>query len=193
MEFLGLTVNSKTMTLALTEEKVKKIIKQCLDLSSRPQIRVLDLTKMLGTLSSTIQEVLPARLQIATTTNCSLMENRVLLIPRSENRGYWSREERVLHINVLEMIAIKLALLSFHKMMNFRSVHLQVDNNIVLSYFLKMGGTVSKELIQLSIDIWQFLFAHQIMITAEYLPSSLNVTADWEQPEIDLFASRLSN
>ena len=145
MEFLGLTVNSKTMTLDLTEEKVKKIIKQCLDLSSRPQIRVLDLTKMLGTLSSTIQAVLPAHLQIR-----YLQQQQIAALWRTESYsslgvrtgGYWSREERVLHINVLEMIAIKLAFLSLHKMMNFRSVHLQVDNITALSYLLKMGGTV---------------------------------------------------
>ena len=96
-------------------------------------------------------------------------------------------------------------------MMNFKSVHTQVDNQTALSYLLKALLRVSKE-------IWNYLLKHQIMITAEYLRGCLNHQADWEsknqkdstewklcpqvfqkifqkvdQPEIDLFASRLSN
>ena len=66
--------------------------------------------------------------------------------------------------------------------------------------------------------IWEYLLQYEITITAEYLPSALNLIADWESrhvrdstewkldpnifsglcrlrghPEIDLFASRLSN
>ena len=66
--------------------------------------------------------------------------------------------------------------------------------------------------------IWQYLLAHEITITAEWIPSHLNIIADWEsrnvsdsaewkpspsvfqsicqvmgQPDIDLFASRISH
>ena len=81
-----------------------------------------------------------------------------------------------------------------------------------------MGGTRNQELIQISKEIWDFLLSRQITSTAEYLPSSLNVIADWESrnhvdpkrldarstsvcetsgseglPEMDLFASRLNH
>ena len=67
-------------------------------------------------------------------------------------------------------------------------------------------------------EIWKFLLDRGIMITAEYLPTDLNVEADWESrhvtdwsewklhpwlfkqiclthgtPEVDLFASRTSH
>ena len=35
-------------------------------------------------------------------------------------------------------------------------------------------------LLKLSKEIWPYTLKHQITITAEYLPSSLNVEADWQ-------------
>ena len=52
------------MTLALTEEKMKKVILKCQNLLSHPQTTVLELTKLIGLMSSTVQAVLPARLQL---------------------------------------------------------------------------------------------------------------------------------
>ena len=99
---------------------------------------------------------------------------------RIRTGGLWSRKEQQYNINLLELLAIKFALLTFSKMMNFKSVHIQVDNQIALSYLLKMGGTKSQELLSVSKEIWDYLFKYQIMITAEYLPGCLNHQADWE-------------
>ena len=63
VEFLGMIVNSKTMTLSLPQEKVQKIKSQCPDVYSAQEITLLELTRLLGTLTSTIQVILPARLQ----------------------------------------------------------------------------------------------------------------------------------
>ena len=96
--------------------------------------------------------------------------------------------------------------------MNFKSVHIQVENQTVKE------GTKSQEFLRVSKELWDFLLKHQIMITAEYLPGCLNHQADWEsrnqkdstewklclqvfqkncqkvgQQKIDLFPSRLSN
>ena len=76
----------------------------------------------------------------------------------------------------------------------------------------------SPELRQVAKEIWDYLLANGIAVTAEYLPSSLNIQADWQSrnhrdssnwklnpkifsqivkirgiPQIDLFASRLNN
>ena len=78
------------------------------------------------------------------------------------------------------------------------------------------GGTRSPQLLKISKSIWSYMLSHQITITAEYLPSRLNLRADWESrnatdlsdwklhqkvylqitkilgtPTVDLFASRL--
>ena len=63
ISFLGLIVNSQTMALSLPAEKIGKIKDQCLRLYKASKVTLLDLTKLIGTLSSTIQAVLPARLQ----------------------------------------------------------------------------------------------------------------------------------
>ena len=52
------------MTLALTEEKVKKVILKCQNLLSHPQTTVLELRKSIGLMSSTVQAVLPAHKQM---------------------------------------------------------------------------------------------------------------------------------
>ena len=94
---------------------------------------------------------------------------------------------------------------------------IQVDNMTALSYLLKIGGKKNTELMQISKE--EFLLGQGITITARHLPRNLNCKADWEsrnqryssgwklctlifskicqilgkKPEIDLFASRLSN
>ena len=73
IEFLGLIANSQTMTLSLPKEKIGKIKDQCLRLYKASEVSLLDLTKLIRTLSSTIQAVLPARLQF-----CFLQQQQIL-------------------------------------------------------------------------------------------------------------------
>ena len=81
-----------------------------------------------------------------------------------------------------------------------------------------MGGTQSLPMLEIAKRIWQYLMAHEITITAEWIPSHLNTVADWEsrnvsdsaewklstrvfqsicrlmgKPDLDLFASRISH
>ena len=42
------------------------------------------------------------------------------------------------------------------------------------------GYTHSLELLKISKSVWHYLLSHGIIITAEYLPTRLNVQADWE-------------
>ena len=60
---MGMLVNSVLLTLALTEEKLVKIKDLCQKLLNNNQTTVLELTKLVGMLSSTCQAVLLARLQ----------------------------------------------------------------------------------------------------------------------------------
>ena len=52
----------------------------------------------------------------------------------------WLKEEQLLHINVLELKAVKLALLTFNKQKSLKAVHFQIDNTTALLYLVKMGG-----------------------------------------------------
>ena len=63
IELLGLILNSYTMTFSLPNEKIVKIKDQCPSFYKALEVSRLDLTKLIGTLFSTIQAMLPARLQ----------------------------------------------------------------------------------------------------------------------------------
>ena len=92
--------------------------------------------------------------------------------------GPWSDQEKQCHINLLELKAAKFAILTFVKLFpKSKSIHIQMDNIVALSYLVKMGGTQSEALSGLSKEIWDFLLTKQITIAAEYLPRILNVEA----------------
>ena len=87
-----------------------------------------------------------------------------------------------LHINVLELLATKLALFSFTNVKRVKAIHVQIDK-AALSYLLKMEGTKNEQMIKVSKEIWHYLLNHNMSITAEYLPSVLNTVADRKSSE----------
>ena len=97
-----------------------------------------------------------------------------------QTSGQWSEEERTLHMNVLELLAIKMALFSFTKGKRVKAIHFQIHKKATLSYLLKMEGTKNENMNRLSKEIWHYLLNHNMAITAEYLPSVLNTVADRE-------------
>ena len=58
-----------------------------------------------------------------------------------ETGGKWSVEERKLHINIVELLAVKNAILAFTKEKTINAIQIQTDNTTALSYLLKMGDT----------------------------------------------------
>ena len=132
--------------------------------------------------------------------------------------GPWSAQERTWHINCLELLAATLALKTFAKDKRGVSVLLKIDNTTAVAYINNHGGTVSKELVSLTRDLWMWCLERNIHIQAQHLPGVLNLTADMESRsmkdrsdwkldrqtfvsinklygplEVDLFASRLTN
>ena len=64
VDFLKLTVDSLIMTLSLPEKKMSKVQKQRLKLLQKTQVSILELTNLMGLLSSTIQAVLPGKINL---------------------------------------------------------------------------------------------------------------------------------
>ena len=62
LEFLGFIINSKAMTLVVTDEKVKYLISQCKTLMESPQITIRQLARIIGVMTSMTPAVLPAPL-----------------------------------------------------------------------------------------------------------------------------------
>ena len=78
-----------------------------------------------------------------------------------------------MYINVLELLTLKLSLETFLKAQEVESLHIQMDNRVALTYFLKMGATKNLQIVCLSKQIWELLLGKKVKVTAEYLPRNL--------------------
>ena len=270
LEFLGITIDSQTMTFSLPVEKTEKLRDLCQETSNSQQITLRELSSLIGKLRATAPAIIPAPLQlrylqqvlikaqrgdhyetsVGLTQDCivelkwwinnlHLQKGKPLNLEPPEiiiqsdaatsggwsastkdlsTGGTWTKEERKLHINILELMAVELAVKTFTRNRKVSSIHLQIDNTVALSYLMKMGGTKSWELTKISKRIWHYLLDKEITLTAEWIPTQLNIVADWESrnvkdstewklsqtifqkickamgtPNIDLFASRVSH
>ena len=99
---------------------------------------------------------------------------------REFRQGECSKEEKDFQINVLEQLALKSVILTFTKNLSVLTIHVEVDNKVALAYLLKMGGTRNPQLLKSGKLIWNYLLFHKITVTGEYLPSKMNLRADWE-------------
>ena len=132
--------------------------------------------------------------------------------------GKWSEEEKMLHINLLEMKAVWLGLQSFQKIVTGHRVTVMCNNSTVVAYVSKQGGTHSRSMCELTSRLLKWTEDIDVHLEARYLPGQNNVLADllsrrdqaiatewtlhrqvakallsaWGSPSIDLFASRLN-
>ncbi|XP_051159201.1 uncharacterized protein LOC127280329 [Leptopilina boulardi] len=131
-------------------------------------------------------------------------------------RGLWSKEERMMHINYLEIKAAFLALKCFASSLFNKQILLRIDNLTALAYINKMGGIKHRDLHIMSKRIWEWSKTREIWLFAEYIASKENPAdegsrisnpdTEWElsdfafkllvkklgNPSIDLFASRIN-
>ena len=85
-----------------------------------------------------------------------------------------------MHINCLELLAATLAVKAFLKDQRGVSVKLQLDNQTAVAYISNMGGTVSPQLTNLSKALWMWALSKDIVLTADYIPGSMNCVANAE-------------
>ena len=132
--------------------------------------------------------------------------------------GVWSAQEKLLHINLLEMKALFLALQAFQEDVAGHHVTSMCDNSTVVAYVNKQGGTVSRPLCLLTSRLLRWTESFDVHLETRYLPGESNVLADvlsrrgqvvgtewslhpqvarallrtWGNPSIDLFATCLN-
>ena len=68
-------------------------------------------------------------------------------------QGLWSQGESVLHINVLELLAIFYAI---NRVLPDNSTHVRVmcDNTTAIAYINNMGGSKSQECNEVALSVW---------------------------------------
>ena len=92
--------------------------------------------------------------------------------------GTWSAEERGLHINVLEFLAVGFAFQCFFKSTYSCDIMIFSDNSTVVSYIKNQGGSASTHLCDLALDLWDFCKSRSIRISASHVAGVSNTRAD---------------
>jgi ribonuclease HI len=150
-------------------------------------------------------------------TDASLTGWGACLDNNSITRGFWSVDERKLHINPLELKGTLNALKSFLSNTNNCQVLIKTDSTTAMSYINKFGGVRSEQNHKIASEIWEWCENRRIWLIATYLNTKQNIVADqasrevvdsndfeldnisynklikmFGQPEIDLFATSKS-
>ena len=133
--------------------------------------------------------------------------------------GFFSEQERLLHINVLEAKAVLFGLRSLGKDLSGTHIKILSDNTATVGAINNMGSSKSWDLNDTVFSIWDWTLEQDNWITASHIAGVLNTEADLEsrrtadhtewmldrdtfdrvikalgfQPEIDLFATRINN
>lgn len=89
----------------------------------------------------------------------------------------WLPPFRTLHINILELLATKLALLAFLPLIEDKVVAIFMDNSTARAYINRQGGTISRRLCMLAMEIWDWCIQH-IFLIATHIPGDYNTQAD---------------
>ncbi|MCS5643736.1 MAG: reverse transcriptase domain-containing protein, partial [Dehalococcoidia bacterium] len=92
--------------------------------------------------------------------------------------GLWSRQEALLHINVLELEAVARGLSEFSAFLTDSTVAVMSDNATVVSYLNKQGGTRSKSLCFRTLRLLDWADNRGITLKSTFVPGRLNVKAD---------------
>ena len=129
-------------------------------------------------------------------------------------QGVWSSQEQQLHINNLELLAVRNALHHFCTLLQGKHVLVKSDNSTVIAYINNQGGTKSTDLCMILWHLMQWCIEKGITLTSSHIPGVKNTLADvlsrkifqhtewslndsvlrqifaiWGSPSIDLFAS----
>ena len=133
--------------------------------------------------------------------------------------GEWSAREAILHINQLEMLAVRNALTAFKTQLSGLTVQLMSDSTTVVSYIAKQGGTTSIPMYLLAKEVLLAARDANIFLRVKHIPGERNTLAvllsrmnrvvhtewtllqsvvdalgiTWDTPNVDLFATRLNN
>lgn len=133
--------------------------------------------------------------------------------PWGNTNGRWSLQEKQLHINVLESMAILFALKCFATSTGL-AIRILSDNSTAVTYVNKKGGVHSPACLKVSQQIWNHAENLNLKLYAAHIPGKHNHLADmysrkfkdntewelnqelfnkickiWGTPDIDLFAS----
>ena len=132
----------------------------------------------------------------------------------TETNGIWNYNTEDIHINILELQAIKNSLQRFLPTKNIQHVRVMTDNSTAVAHINKLGGTKSRACNYITKECWEIAQKFNSHLSASHIPGIHNSLADfksrsykesaewmldstifnkitnlWGVPEIDMFAS----
>ena len=99
-------------------------------------------------------------------------------LDKNSIKGLWSDQEKMLHINVLELKAVSLALRHFKDQCQNQTVLVATDSTTLVTYTNKQGGTHSAEMCALLWKIMTWCHHCHITLKTRHITRCLNVMAD---------------
>lgn len=102
-----------------------------------------------------------------------------------QTHGFWSNEEKALHINALELIAAYNGLCCFASNLTNCDLLLRIDNMTAIAYINKFGSVQYPHLSSIARKIWKWCEDRNIFIFVSYIASADNATADAESRTAD--------
>ncbi|KAJ8044060.1 hypothetical protein HOLleu_11420 [Holothuria leucospilota] len=182
-------------------------------ISSESRADLLWWIKTIDTASKLIEHGKPSQ-----TLNCDASNiGWGAVLGYGSRRGVWNSEQRRLHINERELLAIYFGLKTLCSKLG--SVHLRIlsDSSVAVSYINRMGGTKSPKCNVIAKSIWLWCIQRNIWISAAHISGARNeyadylsrlkqATTEWSlskqvfhqieamygSPDVDLFASRFN-
>ena len=133
--------------------------------------------------------------------------------------GQWTERESSLHINILEIRAMRLCLQKLPGLRGGEVIALQGDNTTALAYIKNLGGTRSSQCYEEAKAVWLWAEEKGVTLVTRFVAGCLNVEADalsrkslvvqsewvlnqwvckrlwalWGSPSVDLFATSQNN
>ena len=93
--------------------------------------------------------------------------------------GQWTPEQRHLHINILELLAVRVTLQHFQQRVASRSVVIMTDNFMVVAQIHNQGGTHSRQLHCQTALLLSWADDHSILLLPRHILGHVNVLTDW--------------
>ena len=132
-----------------------------------------------------------------------------------ETGGLWDSVQKHLHINILELLAVRLALQHFLPLVQGQPVMVMTDNTTVVAQLRNRGGTLSRPLYSHTAQLLLWADSHNISLVPHHILGKLNIMADclsrrhqvlnsewtlslpvlhqvwrlWGQPHVNIFAT----
>ena len=202
----------------IEKEKIKALKMSCGNFDSKmlvTDIMKVDLLWWVNNLASQKRHISHGNAQVVITTDASLI-GWGAVYGKEKFGGRWSDSEAENHINVLEMMAVWLALKSVCKELRNKHVQIRSDNTCTVAYLNAMGGVKSQQCNNLAKQIWLWCIERDLWLSATHVPGCENEADEgsrhfnestewmldksifrqlihiWKLPDIDMFASRLN-